>query len=318
MAEGGKKTVKFGPYELLGRLGEGGMCHVFRARRREDGRMCALKLLKEDQRSDERVLDLFITEADLSLMLAHPNLIETFDAGEVDGRYYIAMELIEGANLDEIARYSRRIGIVFPPDFALYVINEVLDGLDALHDATAKTGRPLGLVHRDVTPSNVFVCFDGRVIVGDFGIAHIMAYGDMDRGQAVGKLGYLAPEVVTGDGIDRRADIFAVGIIVWELLTGQRLFKSEDDDAIMHAIAESTVPRIRKLKPGLHKDLEAVVMKSLTKRPRDRWHSAEQMRLALEPYWSDLIGHHDAMSGFMTGLLPEASLKWRQRRPPTD
>ena len=314
MADDPDKAVSFGPYELIGRLGEGGMCHVFRARRKSDGRMCALKLLKEDQRSDERVLDLFITEADLSLMLEHPNLIQTMDAGEAKGRYYIAMELIEGANLDEIHRYCERIGVSFPPDFAMYVINEVLEGLEALHTATAKSGRELGLVHRDVTPSNVFVSFDGRVILGDFGIAHIMAYGDTESGSTVGKIGYLAPEVISGDGIDRRADIFAVGIILWELLTGQRLFSGADDRALMQAIAEGSVPRPRKLEPNMARGLENVVLKALTRRPKDRFQTAEEMAYELEPYWSDLIGNPVAMGGFMTGLLPEAAQKWRKRR----
>lgn len=309
-----QKSVAFGPYFLTGRLGEGGMCHVFRAYKDGTDFDVALKLLKDQQREDERVLDLFVTEADLSLLLKHPNLIRTLDAGEHRDRYFIAMELIEGPNLSDIAHQCARIGVPLPPDFTMFIINEVLAGLQALHDATAKSGRPLGLVHRDVTPSNVFISYDGRVILGDFGIAHIMAYGGTEPGQAVGKLGYLSPEVVTGSSIDRRSDLFGIGIILWELLTGERLFAGSDEEAVMHAIADAQAPRAKKVAPGLPAGVDDVVMTALAKKPKDRFQTADEMSAAMRPHWSTKIGHRPALAGFLAGLFRDDSQRYRERK----
>ena len=311
------KRPRVGPYELRAHIGEGGMCHVFRARKDGETTDCALKLLKEDQRKDERILDLFVTEADLAMLFDHPNLITTLDAGEHRDRYYIAMELIEGANLKQIHEQCDHLGVRLPPDFALFFVNEILEGIGALHDATAETGRELGLVHRDVTPSNVFISFDGRVVVGDFGIAHIKAYGQTEPGQAVGKLGYLAPEIVTEEGIDRRSDLFAVGIILYELLTHTRLYSGADEEAVLNAIASADVVRPRKVMPGLAKGVEQCLMKALTRRPKDRFQTAAEMATALRPHWSEVIADTDATSALMNGIYREEARKWRDTKTDT-
>lgn len=308
------KKVKFGDYTLTGRLGEGGMCHVFRARRSGDLQDCALKMLKEELRQDERIVDLFVTEADLSLLLRHPNLVETFDAGEAQGRHYIAMELIEGGNLREILAQCERIGIELPPDFAMYVITEVLEGLQAVHTAVGHSGDELGLVHRDVTPQNVFVSFDGRVILGDLGIAHIRAYGEAEAGTAIGKIGYLSPEQASGEPIDARSDLFSVAVILFELLTGTRLYDSESEKEILVAIAEARAPKLRKLKPGLSRALESTMQKALMRKPRDRYQTAEELALALEPHWSPMIGNPRSLGALMSGLFRDEAREFHDRR----
>ncbi len=314
---GRDKEVAFGPFTLTGRLGEGGMCHVFAAYRNDTGEACAVKLLKEERRKDERIRDLFVTEADLSMLLRHPNLVRALDAGEHAGRFYIAMELIEGAHLGQIAARCAALGAPLPRDFALYAVNELLEGLHAIHDATARSGRPLGLVHRDVTPSNVFVSFDGRVILGDLGIAHIEAYGAHEPGEAVGKLGYFAPEVLSGEPIDRRTDLFAVGVILWELLVGQPLFDG-DEQAVMARIVGEDAPRVRRLRPSVSRGLDALVAKALARKPKERFQSAEEMAYDLEPHWSQLIGNPIAFRGFLRGLLREEARRAdaRVRRRP--
>lgn len=314
VAEPKPKVVRFGDYVLTGRLGEGGMCHVFRARKKGESIDCALKMLKEEHRNDERVLDLFVTEADLSLLLHHPNLVETFDAGEVNGRHYIAMELIEGGNLREIVSQCERIGVELPPDFALYIISEVLEGLEAVHGAVGHSGDPLGLVHRDVTPQNVFVSFDGRVILGDLGIAHIQAYGEAEAGTAIGKLGYLSPEQVSGEPIDRRSDLFSVSVILFELLTHTRLYDSGAEHEILAAIAEARAPKLRKTRPGLSKALEATMSKCLMRKARDRFQTAEEMVLGLEPFWSPMIGNPRSLGALMSGLFREQAREFQERR----
>jgi serine/threonine-protein kinase len=309
-----RKTLQFGEYTVVEHLGEGGMCHVFRARRKGDSQDCALKMLKDERRNDEQLRDLFLTEADIALLLDHPNLIHTFDAGEVNGRYYIAMELIEGRTLGQLQVRSQKLKLDVPPDFSLYMISEILEGLHALHTASGKTGRPLGLIHRDVTPQNIFVSFDGRVILGDFGVAHIQAYGDADPNTALGKIGYLSPEAVLGEEIDRRADIFGAGIVLYEILTDTRLFESGTDEELMQAIAEGRIPRPRTIEPWLSKGLEGVIMRALAKRPKDRFESAEEMIYELEPYWSKQLGNPHAIAAYMSGIFREEAKEWRARK----
>jgi serine/threonine-protein kinase len=310
------EPVKFGKYSLVGRLGEGGMCHVFRARKIGEPGEYAIKLLKESERDKDRVLDLFITEADLSLMLNHPNLINTIEAGEIKGRYYIAMELIEGVNLQDLVTQVQNIGVRMPPDFALFIINEVLQGLHALHGFTGVSGRELDLIHRDVTPSNIFICFDGRVILGDFGVAHIKAYGGADSSIAIGKLGYLSPEVTVGKEIDHRSDLFAIGVILWELLTGGRLYVGENEKIVLQAIADGQAPSVSAIRPGIFKGLEAVVAKALARKPQDRFQSAIEMVYAIRPMWTTQIGSQSALSALLAGLFRDEFHLWASEQDP--
>ncbi|MCC7382933.1 MAG: serine/threonine protein kinase [Deltaproteobacteria bacterium] len=308
------KPVRFGDYVLTGRLGEGGMCHVFRAYKGTPARECAIKMLREERRHDEQIVDLFVTEADLSLLLRHPNLVETFEAGEVSGRHYIAMELIEGGNLREISAQCKRIGIQLPPDFAMYIVSEMLEGLQAVHGAVGHSGDWLGLVHRDVTPQNIFVSFDGRVILGDLGIAQINAYGEAEQGTAVGKLGYLSPEQVSGEPIDARSDLFSLSIVLFEILTGEPLFDGLSEEEVLQSIAEARVPKLRKVKPCLSRDLESFMQRALMRRPRDRFQSAGEMLLALEPCWSTDLGSPRAIGGLLCGLFRDKAREVRERR----
>lgn len=308
--------VKFGKYELIGRIGEGGMCHVFRARREGEDRDYAIKLLKEAQREKEQILDLFVTEADLSLMLDHPNLIKTLDAGEIKGRYYIAMELIEGVNLQDLVLQIDNLGIHMPPDFALFIIHKVLQGLGALHSFTGVSGRALDLIHRDVTPSNVFLSFDGRIILGDFGVAHIKAYGSNDTAVAIGKLGYLSPEMALGNEIDQRSDLFATGVILWELLTGGRLYHGAEEKTVLQAIADAKAPRITKIRPGLSPALEEIVARSLSRSSADRFQSATEFDQAIRPCWTTQIGCAGALSALLAGLFRDDYHQWASRQEP--
>jgi serine/threonine-protein kinase len=309
-----KTLARFGKYRIVERLGEGGMCHVFRARHDEAKHDCALKLLKDSRKDDAEILDLFITEADVSMLLDHPNLVRTYDAGEIDGRYYIAMELIEGSTLEHVFARAVKRAVPLPQDFALYMISEVLEGLQALHTVKAKSGRDLGLVHRDITPSNVFLSFDGRVIVGDLGAAHVEAYGSHNPGVVLGKIGYLAPEAVIGEEIDRRADLFAAGVVLYELLTGVRLFVNASDDELMQQIAEVRIERPRRYNPHIGRELETVMLKALAKRPKDRFESAEEMHYAFEPYWSTAIGNPFALAALMAALYREEVVTWWKRK----
>ncbi len=309
-----KPLARFGPYRILGRLGTGGMCHVFRARHDEGTFDVALKMLREDRRGDEQIRDLFVTEADVSLLLQHPNLVRTYDSGEVDGRYYIAMELMEGGALDDLMKTFKKKEIELPLDFAMFIITEVLEGLQSLHAATGHTGRPLGLIHRDVTPQNIFLSFDGRVILGDFGVALIQAYGDTDPGQVLGKLGYLAPEMVAMEEVDHRADVFSAGVVLWEMLTEQRLYVGDHEDDVLADIVDGRVIRPRDVRPTLSRDTEAAVMTALARKPKERYESAEAMIYALDDLWSKKLGCPAAIASTLAAMWPEDAERWRARR----
>lgn len=294
--------MQFGPYRILERIGEGGMCQVFKVRRDDLGIDCALKVLREGARRDPRLRDLFVTEADLSLLLQHPNLIRTYDADEVDGRAYIVMELLDGGTLDDLRMALDVEGSPFPDDLALFVVSEMLAGLDALHEAKGETGRPLGIVHRDVTPHNVFLGRDGRVVLGDYGVAAIQAHGDEIEQEVPGKLAYLAPETIARDVVDRRADVFSAGVILYELLLGRRPFEADDEADTIDLILEARVTRPRRLRPDLPAELEAVLLSALARRPRDRPPTAAALREALVPFIDPGLAHPRLLGALMQSL----------------
>lgn len=309
-------TVRLGPFRVLERLGEGGMCLVFRARRDGEDRDCALKVLRDDAARDPTVRELFATESDVSQLLDHPNLMRTYEAGQVDGRSYIAMELVQGATLSRLLSVANARALPLPPDLALFVVTELLDGLHALHEATLENGEPLGLVHRDVTPDNVYVEFDGRILLGDFGVTHVEAFGQSSPHHAVGKLGYLAPEALGDEPLDRRADIFSVGVMMFELLTAQRLFEAETEEAGLALLAEARVPPLHRFVPEIDRELEQVVVRALARRPRDRFETAEDLAVELEPFWSKDLANPFALEALVAATFPAESRAWAARRAP--
>lgn len=294
--------MQFGPYLVQERIGEGGMCQVFRARRSDLNIDCALKIIKSALRDDPRVRDFFLTEADLSLLLKHPNLIRSYDAGEVEGRAYIAMELLEGGSLGELTTRLEQESLSLPDDLALYVVSEMLAGLEALHSAKGQSGRPLGIVHRDVTPHNVFLGRDGRVVLGDYGVAHIEAHGmDLDL-EVPGKVAYLAPESLTGKSVDRRADVFSAGVIVYELLLGKKPFEGEDDERVIDRIVDARLERPRRIRPDLPSGLEKIILASLAHRPEQRMATAVEFREALAPFWDAGLANARILGALMKSL----------------
>ncbi|MEO1229018.1 MAG: serine/threonine-protein kinase [Myxococcota bacterium] len=297
-----EEPLRFGNYRVLERIGEGGMCLVFRAQRDDLGMDCALKILKPELRAEERVRDLFLTEADLSLLLRHPNLIRSFDAGEIDGRAFIAMELLEGGTLGDLVDVLKADDCPLPDDLALFVVSEMLSGLEALHEAKGESGRPLGIVHRDVTPHNVFLGLDGRVVLGDYGVAHIGGHGEDLLSEVPGKLAYLPPEALTRDPVDRRGDLFSAGVLLHELLLGRRPFEGEDERATMELIVEGRLEQPRRLRPELPADLEKVLISALERRAEQRPSSAARLRGDLRPFWDDQLGNARILGSLMRSV----------------
>ncbi|MEM6994824.1 MAG: protein kinase, partial [Myxococcota bacterium] len=295
----------FGKYVLVRPLARGGMGELFLAAAGEtDGfeKMCVVKKVLhsvEDQGVHRRFLD----EAKVVVRLNHPNLVQVFDAGRVDDEYYLAMELVEGKDLRAVwnrcAQLHRRIAV----DVAIYVVREVLRGLEYAHDA----GK-LDLVHRDISPPNILVGYRGDVKLTDFGLAKSAIKKEMTTpGVVFGRYSYLSPEQSRGLSADRRTDLYACGIVLWELLTGRQLFPSagRNHQEALAAVRDPKVKRPSQLVPGVPEGLDDVVLQALAKDPRDRYQNSGAFRAAL----SDVLADHfpkcdaDRTSEFMRDIF---------------
>lgn len=279
--------TRFGKYILLDRINSGGMAEVYCAKVtgvEEFQRLVAIKCMLPALMKDEQFLTMFVDEAKLSAQLAHANICQIYELGNHGEQLYIAMELIEGRDLRNIVRMSKAKGIPIPRGFASYVISKAAEGLDYAHNKTGHDGSPLNLVHRDVSPQNILVSYDGAVKVVDFGIAKAEDRGTETRaGVLKGKFSYMAPEQVMGEPMDGRADIFALGSVLYEILTKQKLFTGNSDLSILEKVRSAQVPAFDEALPDVPEELLDILRKSLSKSPADRFASAGAMAEALEP-----------------------------------
>ena len=280
----------FGPYDLVQSISVGGTGEVFRAVERASGRVVALKRLMPAVCADEEVIAAVHDEATLARALDHPGITKVIDVGDIDGIYYLAYEFVHGRDLRTIQSRaaspaaggpgppsSRRTApppalAPVPLDVALAVVMSVCKALDHAHARLDAHGKPLGLVHRDVSPSNILVSFDGEVKLSDFGIAR--AFGRMSQtaaGEVKGTIGYMSPEQVRGRLVDGRSDIFSLGICLWELATGKRLFDGSRAVEVMQRIASADVPSPRTLNAELPEELERIILKALAQFPDRRY-----------------------------------------------
>src|SRR3954470_11598446 len=264
-------TMVDGRYRALNRLGAGGMAEVWCAQDEVLGRRVALKLLGAGFAEDPEFREAFRREAEAAAGLTHPNIVGIFDRSEWDGHPYIAMELVDGQTLKELVTERGPL----PPDIAVGLTEQILRALGYAHKR--------GIVHRDVKPQNVIIDHDGQAKVADFGIARAGDTSQMTQaGAIIGTMQYLSPEQAEGRPVDRRADLYSVGIVLYELLTGRVPFEGEAtiSIAIKH-INERPVPPAQ-LRPGIPPALEAVVMRALEKDPARRFQTAEEFIAALE------------------------------------
>ncbi len=261
----------FGRYELLRKIAAGGMAEVFLAREWGQGGFfhdLVVKRLFPHLVEHEPTLRSFQFEARLMAELRHPNIPLVTDLGCAERTWYIAMEYVEGLNVADVWRAGARVGLAMPLPVALGIVMQVCEALHHAHDRTDRAGRALAIVHRDVTPHNVMLTRDGVAKLMDFGIAQTAANRDKERGSVKGTYSYMAPEQVRGWVVDRRADVFSVGVILYELTTGTRLFRGSDVQ-VMTAVVETDAPRPSTRVPGYPSDLEEIVMGALA-RDRDR------------------------------------------------
>lgn len=276
----------FGPYMVYEQIGLGGMATVHRAEITGLAgfrKPVALKRMLPSIASNDEFVRSFVREGRLASHLRHSNVAQTYDLGKVDDVYFIAMELVTGRTLRDMLRHAYEAKIRIPVPVALHILNQICDALDYAHNLCNDSGTPLGIIHRDVSPSNVIVSDSGVVKLIDFGIAKASATSlqmQTMTGVIKGKFSYIAPEYIAGQ-IDARADLFAVGILAHELLTGNPLFKGRDDMDTLNRVQTMEISPPSSVNPDIPPAIDAVVMTALQRDPDLRWQRASAMRLAL-------------------------------------
>jgi serine/threonine protein kinase len=279
----GSPTEEFGPYLVYEQLGVGGMAQVHRAvpKSSDVRRPVALKRMLSHIASSEDMVKSFVREARLASYLRHQNVAETYDLGRVGEVYFIVMELITGRNLRAVLRHCGKTTGPMPVRIALNILNQICDALDYAHNLCDETGQPLGIIHRDVSPSNVIVSETGVAKLIDFGIAKASAAGMQTMsGTLKGKFAYMAPEYIAGR-IDARADLFAVGVIAHELLTNRPLFSGRDDIDTLTRVRDMHIDPPSKKNPLVPPEIDDIVMTALARDPDRRWQHATALRSAL-------------------------------------
>ncbi len=282
----------YGNYQLLKRLAMGGMAQIYLARQRgPEGfeKLLVVKRILPHLAENEDFVRMFLDEARIAARLNHPNIVQIFNLGAQDDSFFIAMEYIHGEDLRRVWKRAERSGQLMPVPLVCRVIIEACAGLDYAHKKTDGSGKPLGIVHRDISPQNILVTFEGRVKVVDFGIAKAADQATVTRsGVLKGKYSYMSPEQAAGQKLDCRSDIFALGVVLYELLTGTRLFKRLNDMATLQAVADCKIVPPSQVNARVPAHLEPIVMKALARDPADRYSEAVQLQLALEDW---LVAH---------------------------
>lgn len=292
-----------GNYEIVRLLGKGGMAEVFRVRvngGRFDGRELALKRLLPSLRKDEEAVRLFTAEAELSQHLHHPNIVQVLDVGRDDESIFIVMDFIDGRDVAQIIKRCKQTKVPWPIDFALYLARALLDALDYAHHAKGPNGRPLGIIHCDVSPSNFFVSRTGELVLGDFGVARSLI--EVGPDQVMGKPYYLSPEAVSGH-LDPTIDLWAVGVTLYELLTLQRPFVGKTSQEVFSAIKISHYTPVRELRPDVPAIVEGLIARAFDPDPAMRFRTAREFADEIAPLYDERVGTPLAISAVVRGLF---------------
>lgn len=280
--------ARVGPYRLLCELGRGSMAVVYLGRTEGPGgfeRLCALKMIHPHLSEAQEFVDLFLNEARIAAMIHHPNVIAVDDIGLHDGRYYLRMNYVSGETLFQALNRTWNEGTPFPLPIAAQIIAEVTEGLHAAHELKDPTGAPLGVIHRDLGPHNILIGYDGVVRVMDFGIAKALDQVTATQpGTWRGTAAFMSPEQVRGEPIDRRADVFSLGVVLWETTVGARLFKHTTMAGTMTRILSLDVPRPSSLRADYAPELERIVLKALERDPARRYSTARELGEDLSRY----------------------------------
>ena len=308
--------LTLGRYQLLSRLAVGGMAEVYLARQGELSGFKTLVVVKKvlpHLAVKPDFIAMFLDEARIASMLDHPNIVRITEVGRVDDEYFLAMELVQGKPLGSILQQSEKAKTPLPHNLAALVVANAAAGLHHAHQLTDASGHPLGLVHRDISPQNIMVSFEGSVKVIDFGIARALGrLGDTVSGSLKGKLGYMAPEQARGEQVDARADLFSLGVVLWECIASRRLFLRENELATLRAVAYEPIPSVSKF-VEVDPALDAIVRRSVTRNIDERFQDAEEMRIALERWVFSCGGAstHD-LASMMKAWFPAEHVQWQR------
>jgi eukaryotic-like serine/threonine-protein kinase len=302
--------VTFGSYRLIEKLGDGGMAMVYRAVvQGPEGfeRPVVIKRVLPELSRDQKFVDMFLSEAKLCARLHHPNIVQVHALGEVGGEYFLAMEYVDGMDLATALKRAHDLARPMPLGVACYIASELASALAYAHALTDAEGRPLEIVHRDVNPSNLMLTKQGSLKLLDFGIARAAAHARVRSektrtGTLKGKISYMAPEQAEGVAIDRRADLFALGIVLYECLTLDRLFRGGDEFETLRLVREAKVFPPSSVRPDVDPDLDAVVMRLLQRSPDGRYADGDEVVAVLSPLVHRYHGEAKGLREFVAQL----------------
>ena len=302
-------ALRFGRYEVLFRIAAGGMAEVYAARMVGEGgfeKPVALKRMLPTLAEDERFVEMFLDEGKLAAHISSPHVVQTLDLGRAeDDSLYLVMELVVGVSLAALVRAVLRSKSQLSPAVAVEILSQAAAGLHDAHEARTMYGQPLEIVHRDISPQNILVDVSGRVRITDFGVARALERATHTQsGEVKGKIGYFAPEQVRGKNVDRRTDIFAMGICAWETIAGQRLFQGDNPAQTLDMVMSMPVPRLDALRPDVPSEVADAIAKALERDQAARFQTAgefaETLRYAMRPAGAkgvaDLVRSHGGES----------------------
>jgi serine/threonine protein kinase len=309
--------TRLGRYQLIELIGEGGMAFVYAGRSLEEPtRPVALKIIHGQYAHNREFVAMFLDEARIAARLAHPNIVELLEFGHEHGRYFLALELVFGQSLVKIADACGQRGVTLPFEVVAWIGARVADALHHAHELRDEAGRPQHVVHRDVNPSNILVTYEGQPKVIDFGLARAEdRIGSTRAGIVKGKLAYLAPEQARSETVDRRADVFGLGVTLWELSVGRRLFKSDDDLETLKRVLTSNVPDPSTIAPGCPPELGRIILRAAARDASERYATAAELARDLDAVAAESgkpVGAN-AVADRMTDFFPtEARPPWER------
>jgi serine/threonine protein kinase len=283
----GEGVGHLGRYQVIGRLATGGMAEVYLALSGELSGYRTLVVVKRilpHLASNQEFIRMFLDEARIAALLDHPNVVRIIEVGHDGDEYFLVMELVQGKPLSAIVRKAAKDMNPLTPALSAYIVAQAANGLGYAHNLVDSEGRPLGVVHRDVSPQNILVSFEGAVKVIDFGIVRALGrVSQTNPGGLKGKIEYMSPEQASSEDVDRRADVFALGVVLWESVTGRHLFRRDTELATMRAIVDEPIPPPSDVTP-VAPQLEQIIVRALQKKREDRFQTAQEMAMVLERY----------------------------------
>lgn len=318
----------FGPYRIVARIGRGGMAEVYLAQRTGPGgfaRDLVIKRILPHLAEDQEFVRMFVNEAAILARLTHSNVAQVYDFGRIDDSYYLAMEYVRGTSLDRLLAVFAGEGLPIP--IAVRIVADTARGLAYAHRATDALGRPLGIVHSDISPSNILISFEGEVKLIDFGIARAGSQHS-EHGALKGKVRYMSPEQCRGERLDARTDIYSLGIVLWETLTGRNLYDQDQPVEVLTAVLEQPTPPPSELRADVPEALDLIALRALEKNPAARFQRAEELAQAIDLFIAEqrMLANQQVLgelvssrfaSTLVISIRDEAPLPASQRPAPT-